>query len=431
MTGSMRITTWLKERIGPLAGGAIAVFLIMSCWNVVVMLSRLVLGRKLPASDFGAFDPVFSLLALLGLPVIIAFQIATKSLSRLRATGKDDEARALLGDLMKVSAIGGVLAAASIFIFHDYILERLHLTSGVYVWLIAGLFLLSWWQFMFQAIMQGALNYRVLLVASLVGSLLLLLLTVIFVANCGMGLEGGLLARLLAGLATIIVLMFVLRDRFVGARRRYPEELALMKAMALPMSVFMTSSLILSNFDKLFVRNFLLGDSGGYGALVTIGTIPLSLIGSLVFVVFPLAAAEHAQGRDLTLFLKKAVLLSLFVTAVCAVGFGVMANTLMGLWNSAFVPYAKYVWIYAVAMGLNGTIQVVSSVEMARHRYGFLWFLGIPALAMCVTIYALKPIRSVPLVLTAVVAAHVVILAGIWLFGIVDSRNTVEPASDA
>jgi O-antigen/teichoic acid export membrane protein len=431
MTGSLRITTWLKQRLGPLGWGAIIVFLIMQCGSVAPMLCRLVLGRKL--ADFGGFDPVLSLVAILGLPVAILFQIATKSISRLLATGKHDEFRALLGDLMKVSAVGGALAAASIFIFRNYILERLHLSSGVYVWLIAGMFLLAWWQLMFQAVLQGALNYRVLLVSSLVGSFLLLFFTVTLVAGCGMQLEGAFLARILAGLVTIIVLLFVLRKLFVGGRSRYPDELALMKAMALPMSVYMASTTILFNFDRLFVRNFLLRDSSGYGAIVTVGSIPLYFIGSLVFVVFPLAAAEHAQGRNVALFLRKAVSLSLLVTAGCAAGFGLLAKPLMGFWNvtGAFVPYSKYVWIYSVAMGLNGTIQVVSSVEMARHRYGFLWFLAMPTLAMCAALYALKSTASIPKVLAVVVAAHAVILVGIWLFGIADNRQEPELTVDA
>jgi hypothetical protein len=74
-------------------------------------------------------------------------------------------------------------------------------------------------------------------------------------------------------------------------------------------------------------------------------------------------------------------------------------------------------------MGFQGTIQVIASVEMARHRYGFLWFIAVPVAAMCGTLYYARAGATIPLVLAVLVGTHSLILAGVWLFGVLGERG--------
>ena len=101
-----------------------------------------------------------------------------------------------------------------------------------------------------------------------------------------------MLAKILGPLASYAVLFLLLAKMFRGKRSSYRDEFKLMLAMLVPMSCYMVSYTVLWHFDRLFVRNFMLEDSGGYGAIITLGQIPMWLMGAVSFVLFPLASAE-------------------------------------------------------------------------------------------------------------------------------------------
>jgi O-antigen/teichoic acid export membrane protein len=416
----------VKRYLGPLAWGSLVVFLICRCCDIATMLCRFFLGHRLSTLDFGAIDPVLSVLGVLGIPTAVVFQIAVKSISRLQAMGKEAECRGLLRDLAKISTIGSIITIAVVLLLRDYILVRLHLDSAFYIYIIAALILVSWWNPMYMSVLQGGRNYRLLLVSGVLSSFLLLFITLAFVGTMDMGLRGALLARVGASAVTIVIVFAMLAGRFRGERAAYGEELAMMKRMVLPMTVYIVSTTALSSFDRLFVRNYLLADSGGYGAIVTLGSIPTYLIGAILFVIFPLAAAEHAKGNDIARFHRNALLTGLGITLCSAAGLLLFAGPfipLIRLWNAAFVPYARYLWIYAIVMGFQGTIQTIASVEMARHRYGFLWFIALPASAMCGVLYLAGSGATIPWVLAVLIVTHSLILAGVWLFGVFGERR--------
>jgi O-antigen/teichoic acid export membrane protein len=422
-----RFLSLLKQRLGPLGWGSLVVFLIFRCCEVATMLCRFYLGHKLSALDFGAMDPVFSVIGVIGIPTAVVFQIAVKSISRLQAMGKEAEFRGLLRDLAKISIVGSVIAIAIVFLLRDYILSRLHLDSVFYIYIIAALILVSWWNPLYMAILQGGRDYKLLLISGVLNSLLLLFVTLALVGWLGMDLRGALLARVGAGVITTMLVFAMLAGIFRGERAAYSEEFGIMKQTALPMSIYVISITVLSSFDRLFVRNYLLADSGGYGAMVTLGSIPVYLIGAVLFVIFPLAAAEHAKGNDVARFHRNALLMGLGITLCGAAGFLLFAGSfvpLIRMWNAAFVPYVRYIWVYAIVMGLQGTIQSIASVELARHRYGFLWLIALPAFAMCGVLYFARAFMTISWVLAVLIVTHSLILAGVWLFGVLGERRT-------
>ena len=407
----------LRARLGPLGWGALVVFGISRCGDVANLVAKFFLGRTLSDVDFGALEPVFSALVLLGLPVAVVYQVAVKSISRLRARDEHAECRALLADLVKLAAVGSAVSIAVVVVLRSFILSRLHLRAGAYVPIIAALFLLNWWQPLALAIVQGARRYSVMLLTTVVLPLLMLVLTVVFVGVAGWGLPGALAARVTAGAVVAGLVFGALRKLFRGERRSYSKEFWFMRTMLLPMAVFLTSSALVGHFDRLFVRNFLLEDSGGYAAILTLGQIPAYFVAPIVFVVFPLAAAEHASGRDLRRFFRQAVLIGVGATAICVCGFTLTGEWLLRTWSPAFAPYAGYLGLYALTVGMSSITRVVASVEMARHRYGFLWFVTLPAIAMCLFLYARRDVVTLGGVVLTVTLTRAVILVCVLAHG--------------
>jgi O-antigen/teichoic acid export membrane protein len=425
----MRLFTHLKKVLGPLGWGAILTFLACRCSDIATILCRFFLGSMLPTKDFGAIDPVLAVLAVTGLPIAVVFQIAVKSISRFEAIGKTEQTRSLIRDLATMCTIASIAVILLVFGMSEFILERLHLDSHVYIYLIAALFAASWWYAFYFSIVQGLCNYRVLLVSGITNGGLLLGLTLLLIGPLAFGLKGALLARIGASIVVTLLALAMMRKTIFGPRASYAEEFPVIRGMVIPMSIYFLSTTLLLNMDRLLVRNFLLEHSGGYGAIVTLGSIPLYLLGGLVFVMFPIASAEHVKGQDLARFYAQALGFGLAITLVCAIGFSLVAEPIMRMWNKEFEPYARYLWLYALAMGLHGTIQTVANVEMARHRYAFLWFVLVPAVAMCVFLYAGRSTATVKWVLEVLVATHAVVLALVLLCGWRTSNRIADTAS--
>ncbi|MDE0838082.1 MAG: hypothetical protein OSB41_03420, partial [Kiritimatiellae bacterium] len=214
-------------------------------------------------------------------------------------------------------------------------------------------------------------------------------ITVLLVLNLDHGLSGAFLARIVSA-AVVPACLLVFLFRRPCRRASYLSEVKTMASTTIPMAVFIISSTVLVQFDRLFVRNLLTSDSGGFGAVITLGVMPLLLIGPIVFIVFPLSAAEHAGGRTLSRFYRQSVLLALTVTGAIVLGIVLFGEPLFEMWNPNFKAYAGFAALYALAMGIEGTVHALASIEMARHRYACLWVMAITAFAMCTVLYILR-----------------------------------------
>jgi hypothetical protein len=63
-------------------------------------------------------------------------------------------------------------------------------------------------------------------------------------------------------------------------------------------------------------------------------------------------------------------------------------------------------------MGLHGLIEVLARFEMARNRYGTLWFLAVPTVAVCLWMHSRAGTMTLGEVIWTLTAVRVAILAG-------------------
>jgi hypothetical protein len=403
----------LKRPLGPLIGPGLLLFAIWRIGDLANLVSKLFLGRFLPQLDFGAVEPTVSAMSLLALPIGIIYRISTKSMSRLLALGKEAECAGLVRDLHLAACGGALLSAAAVLLMRDYILARLHLEGGAYAWLLAAAAALAWWQPLGTALIQGARRFGLSAVPSVAGPVLVMLLTLLLVGPLSCGLKGALAARILGTLGATAFVLGRLGGMVRGRRAGYRSEWPHMLRMLAPMVLLSLSSGLLVHFDRLLARNFLLADSGGYGVIVSLGQIPVWLIGPVTFVVFPLVAAEHAGARDTARYYAEALGLGLAITAACVAAMFFGAGAVIRAWNPAYLPYAPCVWIYTAALGFHAVTDILTSAETARSRYAFLWFMLPPALAMAAGLYAARGSLTVVSLVTVVAAVRGAILLAI------------------
>jgi O-antigen/teichoic acid export membrane protein len=409
----------IKDRLGPLGWGGILVFGSSRLGDLVNLLYKFILGRRLSADEFGAFDPIFSFLAILAIPVTILYQTGMKSLSRLEALGEPAKIRSLIGLLGRLAGIGSLLSLALVFVFRDFLLSRLHLEAGWILGLIAGLSFLAWWEPLYGTILQGVRHYRLLIVNALLNPAILIGVGSALVIGWGLGLRGALLARIAASLLAGGIVFYSLRHFWVGERRALGnDEWIVMRNLLLPMALFTISSTLLFHFDRLLVRNFLTAESGGYAVIVTLGSIPGYLVGSVVFVLFPLAAAEHARGQAVRILHRQALLAGGVIGLGAVAGLALFSPLIVRHWNPLYLPYAGYVWLYAASIGLLGLIQITATIEMARNRFSFLIPLAPLTLLMCLVLYLGRFRWTLAEILGILILTRVLILAGMAAFAL-------------
>lgn len=409
----------MLNRLGPLGKYGLIIFIATRMGDVIMMLYRLVLGKALSPADFGAIDPILKVVGILGIPIGIAAAVAVKMISRLGAGGTDPRQTAFVRDMMKVALIGAVVMFLTIVGLRDYILERLHITSATFIWLIAGLAMTELLVSFGMSIIQGGQRFKTLALLGPITPFLMLTATVGLVWWAGFGLAGAVGARIAAGVVALCVLAVLLRHYLKGPRASYRSELGVARDTAISLGVYALGLRMLQDFDCLFVRNYWQEHSGGYGALITFGQIPVWLVGSLIMVLFPMVSAEHAAGRDVRKLLKQALGFGAGMTVLCAAGFWVIAEPLFKWWNPAFVPYAKYLWLFAIAFGFHGIIAIIANYEIARQRYSTLFWLVLPAAGYCALVYSLRGMMTLELLIYSTIAVRVVVLAGmsarIWV----------------
>lgn len=415
------------NKVWKLAGGDIGrnsllIFLALRVGDMATFAVKIYLGRPGTAGrvDFGAIDPFYSVLTILAIPVAILCQVAVKTISRLDATGAPAGRAAFVRDLLLITLAGSALSCGIAWLLRGLILSRLHLENHPDApWIVAALvgllFFLSWWIPILNAVIQGRQKYRFIALLSAASPSLVAILTIVFVGSLGAALLGVFSARLLAVFIIAFAMFLVALPSARGERTPYTREIAPLRQTVLPMTVFIVCSTLLMHFDRLFVRNFREGASDGYAAILTLGQIPLWIIGPMTIVLLPLASAEHARGRNVSRLLRQSLAIAVPITLATAVFFALAAGPLMRLWNPAYASYSGLVWVYALAMGLEGLIQLVGNIEIARHEYAGFWWMAALAAVYCTGMYFCKGFLDLNLLLIFFVGVRILILIAMGL----------------
>lgn len=401
--------------VGPLATFGVIAFVFARIGDLAMLATRVLLGKHLQDTDFGAIDPVLSTLTLLSIPATFFCQSATKTISRLNAAQEPQQCAALVRHFFILMLVGGLAISLLVWLISPVLLSRLHL-EDYQAWLplfLAAWIALAWGQQLFSAIFQGLQRFVMLSMLGALAPIILAVLTLIFIVFYNTGLTGALVTRLASGLLVTILAAWVLRGFIFAPRASYRTEWPTIKQALVPAILMITSTTLLISFDKLFVRNFLPDDSGGLGAIITLGQIPMWFLLPLVTVLLPLVSAEHAAGSDVSRWLTQAVAIGTVVTVGSALLFGIAATPLFAWWKPSFVPYANLVWPYALAMGLHAVILLVVNFEFARHEYGSIVWLTVVSCISCAALYLLRGSITLPIIVWAQAVIRIVILAGI------------------
>lgn len=385
--------------------------------NVLSYVFQLAAGRGLTPSEYGTFNALNSLAALIfllasSLPVVLAKFAVKASLD-----GPDHVKGLLVFSLKRLVVVGMLILVAFLGatpLFKDY----LHLDSSTPLFILAMVIALSCLFPATKGIMQGLQRFFSLGVEGFSFAFMRLALIFPLVFWLGWGVNGALLCSLGGTVIGLLVGAFFIKDvLFVPLTRPRPELTRDIYRFIPPAMCMALGTGWLGTLDIVLVKHYCLADEAGFYATASIlGRIPLYLSGVLVTVLFPEAAKAHAHGRRGGGIL----LMSLGLTALTA---GVFA-TLCVIWptpivttlyGAEYAPAGPLLAITASAMAFLALVNVLFSYALAQSAYGFLWFLGlgVAGLLSSVTLAHEHPIQIAWAIFW--VTLGILVSTGTWL----------------
>jgi len=380
--------------------------------NVGVSLSNfvfhVVLSRLLGPSGYGWLGALLNLTAVLAIPLAAVQVTVAQSIARR----PDPSDTPPLGRLLRISALAAVVGvglwlAATPTIDRFFHLHDADATIVLGLWLFPAIP---------AAVMEGVLlgqrRFRAMGIGQLLGGGLARLAAGVILVELGMGVFGGVLATVLAGVVVLAVYTWALRAT-LGRRGRFVPR----TTDAILSVVSLGGAALLMSIDVWMARHFLSAHAAGlFTAAATAGRIALFVPGAVTLVYFPRLAASGGRGPEARQVLARATglvaalglatagLIALFpglaVTVLFGPGFahasvavGTVATVYAGIGVASCLIYyhvarrsllALAAWpTCGLALGLaaafHGSIEVLA-LDMLTAAGALLVGLGVPTL---------------------------------------------------
>ena len=330
-------------------------------------LFHVLISRLLGPSQYGAFNAVLNVIAVLAVP-LGAVQLAVTH-AVVSGAGKE---RISLRRLTVKAMLWGAGAMVVVGLASPLIDGFLNLKSPSANLAIAVWIPLAVVAAVLQGALLGELRFVPVAVASFIGGGALRLATGALLVSAGFGLVGAVAATVIGQAFTTAALLLVAR-REVFARGLDPIRISLRDAV---LSIAaLAGYTTLTGIDVFLARHFLAPAAAGlYAAAATAGHIAMFLPGALVTVAFPrLVSAGRtgiSVGKTLTETVGLVTAIGLAAFAVLAAMPGVVVDVLFG---PKYAGAASIVGIIGLTSVFLGIIGVLTYFHVARRSVAALY----------------------------------------------------------
>lgn len=349
-------------------------FIIMAIVAVINFVYNIVMSRMLTVSDFGDLRALFSILMILAIP--------TSAMQTMMAKFTAEFYKTNLGKLKSLSlhTLIFVLVLGFIFMvifssFRHSIFNYLRVSSTGLVVLLGPLMLLILIGSVILGIYQGLERFVLLGVNNLIGTILKLLLGIVFV-SLGYATLGVLYGLIISGLVITLVfglmLIFLFRKETTPKASYNRQDIYTYSGYAL--GVLICFSLI-SQIDILIVKNkFLPTQAGLYACAAVIGKGFLFLPVPVVTVLFPKVVENNKMGRNSLPVLIQSLVISL---VLCTIGTGVcffFPDDLIKIFGAKYAEATYLIKIFGLAMSPFALFYVLMNYFLSEYRLKFFYY---------------------------------------------------------
>jgi O-antigen/teichoic acid export membrane protein len=352
----------------------VIVFVGVAFANAGNALFHLIAGRWLGPSSYGELASLLALLGLVAFPLAAVQLAIAREVAQFRTTGQPDRIRALYQLSIKVGLLAGVILAIllglAMFLARGIldvddstaiVLTAIGAIPAVFAPIVAGL-------------AQGLERFVVFSLAQFIGPALRILLLLLLLA-AGFGVSGAVGAGVVSSVATVLVVMWLLREWWPPASSGlHVERLSFLRSLS-PIVVGILAFTSLTTIDVVVAKIVFTGDEAGiYGAASLVGRLILYLPAAIVSVLLPKVSSRAAVGRSSTDILIRSTAATAVLCVAATILYAVAPTLLLRLaFGEDYTEGADLLWMFGVAMTGYALLNVVFVYRIAHHE----WFVSL------------------------------------------------------
>ena len=374
--------------------------------SVFAYLFQLVLGKNLTPADYGVFNSLNSIVAILATPAVILHIVFSRFIVKLSISGLGQVKSLFIKvfrNMLFVSAGVFLVGLATLPLIKNF----LHLKTSLPIIMMLLALSVCLIQPMLFGFIEGLQRFTFLGIGCISGSLARFAFAFILVGILGWGVNGAILAGILAMGLAIGFGFWGLKDIFNVSRGVLPSNLfSEMLRYSIPVFFTTIMVLLLGNIDLILVRHFCSPEEAGlYATAAVLGRISFFLPGAILMVLFPSIAKAQSTGENETNILWISLGMTFFIGGgIALINILWPEQIISFLFDEQYIEAAPLLQIISTAMALLGTSNVIFSFSLARSDFNYLKILltGIVLMIGMVSVFHDSPIIIAKILLSSI-----------------------------
>ncbi len=283
------------------------------------LLYQLIIAHQLSAVEFAAFNSLLSLFMLIVAPLGTLQPAIAKYSAEFHARNDINKVTVLISIFSKKVFILALTSCTIFYFVFSFIIPKLKIAPIGSSFILPAMLLFAWLMPVFLGGLQGLEFFKWLMVVSIIGGILKLILTIIFL-KIGFGVTGAL-GGFLASLVIITAITIFPLKRFLNFGKIVCEGINFKEIVyyLLPVAIAMFCYVGLVNLDMILVKYFFSPEDAGLYSLAQVaGKIFLFIPGAISLVMFPRVSRLNVNNENTTATLKRSLIYG-FLLCIIAV----------------------------------------------------------------------------------------------------------------
>ncbi|MFH1905673.1 MAG: oligosaccharide flippase family protein [bacterium] len=340
--------------------------------NFFQYLFQFFMGRNLSVADFGAMNALFSFGVIISIGTGTISLVITKYIAGFKGKNEFGKIKGIILKSFKYIVPAGIIVSILIFAARFQIMDYYKLEHVSPIIIVSFSFSISCILSLFLAVATGMQRFNYIALSQILGPFSRIGSGALLVW-LGFGLNGAILASVVASVTVILILGKVIKDIIkvkIESVKKYKKEMLL---FCLPVAMSISFYAVLTMIDMTLVKHYFSADiAGQYAAISVLGKSILYLPGAIVVVMFPMVAEAHTINKNTLPILKKVLLFALLVCSIGIFIFFLFPDFLLRLISRGrYTGNVNLLWIFGLAMLPYALIGIINGFHIARHKISF------------------------------------------------------------
>ncbi|MBU0477554.1 oligosaccharide flippase family protein [bacterium] len=341
--------------------------------NFFQYLFQFFMGRNLSVADFGAMNALLSFTVITSIGTGTVALVITKYIAGFKGKSEIGKIKGIILKSSKYIIPAGIIVSILIFAARFQIMDYYKLEHTSPVIIVSFSLFVSGILSLFFAAATGLQKFNYIALGQILGPLSRIGSGALLVW-LGFGLNGAILASVVASITGILIFSKVIRDIVkvkIESVKKYKKE---MLFFCIPVAMSISFYAVLTMIDMTLVKHYFSANiAGQYAAISVLGKSVLYLPGAIVLVMFPMVAEAHTINKDTLSILKKALISTAFLCLAGILIFFLFPDFLLRLISRGrYIGNVNLLWIFGLAMLPYALIGVINSFHIARHKISFI-----------------------------------------------------------